>query len=171
MSDAKVFPGALDFIRQRIDQLEADRGMVAADISSLRTEMRTRFEALEKHIDRSFDRLEELISDRPSRAELVGMPSKSPSVELRGPFGFFAQLRRIDGGVLVVFFVLVAIVVALFLLTSCHSPKSAEDETCAFIARELQYLPRGAVRDGAILAKAACDVEEAFEGNTKDGGK
>ncbi len=76
---------------QRVAELERGYMLMAADISALRAQYRTDMQWLKE----SLARIEDKLDDRPSRAELEAVPSKAPSLFVKG-FGIQARLRRIS---------------------------------------------------------------------------
>lgn len=66
----------------RVQQLERERGHIAADISALRTEMRTEI----RNLKDTLARIEDKLDDRPSRTELEPrlQRSHSPKLEIDG---------------------------------------------------------------------------------------
>jgi len=65
----------------RIQALERDRGGIAADISSLRSELRTEV----KNITAQLTRIEDAMNERPSRSEMVAeRRSRGPKLEIDG---------------------------------------------------------------------------------------
>jgi hypothetical protein len=65
----------------RLEALEKERGAVAADISSLRTELRVEV----KNIKDQLNRIEDKLDERPSRSEIVETTrSRGPRLEIDG---------------------------------------------------------------------------------------
>jgi len=79
----------------RVTRLEEDRGLIAADISALRTEVRTNNDWLKE----SLNRIESKIEERPSRAEIVSVN------EATGPRRSFLPKIDVDGKKLTMSFV------------------------------------------------------------------
>lgn len=94
------FDAALQLSHEtRIAALERERGGIAADISSLRTEMRTEI----KNIKETLSRIEDKLDERPSRSEMVeGMRSRAPKFEIDGK----NMLMKVSGAAPIIFSVL-----------------------------------------------------------------
>jgi hypothetical protein len=87
----------------RVQQLERERGQIAADISALRTELRTEV----KNIKDQLTRIEDMLEERPTRPELEPLrKSKGPSLEVDGK-----RLWMKTTGALPIVFVVMAIAI------------------------------------------------------------